>query len=98
MLCLGTRLKVNIMSYDYCGYGQSSGKPTEGNLNRSCAVAYEKLRERYGVRPEQVILYGQSIGTGKRYKMLQRNTQSLGNDETLLIFFVFLNDQQYFSK
>ncbi len=60
----GTRLKVNILSYDYCGYGQSSGKPNESNLNKACAAAYEKLLEKYSVRPDQVILYGQSIGTG----------------------------------
>lgn len=60
---LGTRLKVNIMSYDYCGYGQSSGRPNESNLNKACAAAYEKMNERFGIRPEQVILYGQSIGT-----------------------------------
>ena len=55
------------MSYDYCGYGQSSGKPNENNLNKACAAAYEKLMERYSIRPEQVILYGQSIGTGYYY-------------------------------
>jgi len=60
---LGTRLKVNIMSYDYCGYGQSSGKPNESNLNKACFACYEKLKERYNLRPEQIILYGQSIGT-----------------------------------
>ena len=62
----GTRLKVNIMSYDYCGYGQSSGKPNESNLNKACFACYEKLKERYNLRPEQIILYGQSIGTGTR--------------------------------
>ena len=64
---LGTRLKVNIMSYDYCGYGQSSGKPNESNLNKACFACYEKMKERYNLRPEQIILYGQSIGTGKRH-------------------------------
>ena len=52
------------MSYDYCGYGQSSGKPNESNLNKACFACYEKLKERYNLRSEQIILYGQSIGTG----------------------------------
>ena len=56
------------MSYDYCGYGQSSGKPNESNLNKACFACYEKMKERYNLRPEQIILYGQSIGTGKRQK------------------------------
>ena len=67
--CLGTRLKVNIMSYDYCGYGQSSGKPNESNLNKACFACYEKMKERYNLRPEQIILYGQSIGTGMASKI-----------------------------
>lgn len=67
---LGTRLKVNIMSYDYCGYGQSSGKPNESNLNKACFACYEKMKERYNLRPEQIILYGQSIGTGKCHNFL----------------------------
>ena len=53
------------MSYDYCGYGQSSGSPNESNLNKACAAVYEKMGERFGIRPDQIILYGQSIGTGK---------------------------------
>ena len=56
------------MSYDYCGYGQSSGKPNESNLNKACFACYEKLKERYNLRPEQIILYGQSIGTGTALK------------------------------
>ncbi|CAG5867828.1 unnamed protein product [Menidia menidia] len=46
---LGTRINCNIFSYDYSGYGVSTGKPTEKNL--------------YGICPENIILYGQSIGT-----------------------------------
>lgn len=60
---LGTRLKVNIFSYDYSGYGVSEGKPSEKNLFYDIDAAYFILRTRYGVNPEDIILYGQSIGT-----------------------------------
>ncbi|XP_039240756.1 alpha/beta hydrolase domain-containing protein 17B isoform X2 [Pipra filicauda] len=60
---LGSRINCNIFSYDYSGYGASSGKPTEKNLYADIDAAWVALRTRYGIRPENVIIYGQSIGT-----------------------------------
>lgn len=60
---LGTRLKVNILSYDYSGYGVSEGSPSEKNMLYDIDAAYSILRTRYGKNPENIILYGQSIGT-----------------------------------
>jgi len=60
---LGVRISCNIFSYDYSGYGCSSGKPTEKNLYADVAAAWNELRNRYNISPDSVILYGQSIGT-----------------------------------
>uniref|UniRef100_A0A8D3AD03 palmitoyl-protein hydrolase n=1 Tax=Scophthalmus maximus TaxID=52904 RepID=A0A8D3AD03_SCOMX len=60
---LGTRINCNIFSYDYSGYGVSSGKPSEKNLYADIDAAWHALRTRYGISPENIILYGQSIGT-----------------------------------
>ncbi|XP_072245790.1 alpha/beta hydrolase domain-containing protein 17A [Leuresthes tenuis] len=60
---LGTRINCNIFSYDYSGYGVSTGKPTEKNLYADIDAAWHALRTRYGICPENIILYGQSIGT-----------------------------------
>uniref|UniRef100_A0A8C5DBD2 palmitoyl-protein hydrolase n=1 Tax=Gouania willdenowi TaxID=441366 RepID=A0A8C5DBD2_GOUWI len=60
---LGTRINCNIFSYDYSGYGVSTGKPTEKNLYADIDAAWHTLRTRYGISPENIILYGQSIGT-----------------------------------
>ncbi|KAJ2948086.1 hypothetical protein O0L34_g9883 [Tuta absoluta] len=62
-LGLGTRINCNIFSYDYSGYGVSGGKPSEKNLYADIDAAWQALRTRYGISPENVILYGQSIGT-----------------------------------
>lgn len=62
-LGLGTRLNCNIFSYDYSGYGCSTGKPSEKNLYSDIDAAWQALRTRYGISPENIILYGQSIGT-----------------------------------
>uniref|UniRef100_A0AAV2JWZ7 palmitoyl-protein hydrolase n=1 Tax=Knipowitschia caucasica TaxID=637954 RepID=A0AAV2JWZ7_KNICA len=60
---LGTRINCNIFSYDYSGYGVSTGKPSEKNLYADIDAAWNALRTRYGISPENIILYGQSIGT-----------------------------------
>jgi len=60
---LGSRINCNIFSYDYSGYGASTGKPSEKNLYADIEAAWGALRSRYGVSPENIILYGQSIGT-----------------------------------
>lgn len=60
---LGSRINCNIFSYDYSGYGASSGKPSEKNLYADIDAAWQFLRSKYGISPENIILYGQSIGT-----------------------------------
>ncbi|GAV90849.1 LOW QUALITY PROTEIN: WD40 domain-containing protein/ATG16 domain-containing protein/Abhydrolase_5 domain-containing protein [Cephalotus follicularis] len=50
--------------YDYSGYGQSSGKPSEQNTYADIEAAYKYLEENYGAKQENIILYGQSLGSG----------------------------------
>lgn len=47
---LGTRINCNIFSYDYSGYGVSTGKPTEKNLYADIDAAWHALRTRYTER------------------------------------------------
>lgn len=60
---LGYHLQCNVFSYDYSGYGVSTGKPSEKNLYADITAAFELLKTEFGVPKEKVILYGQSIGT-----------------------------------
>ncbi|EOY04132.1 hypothetical protein QUC31_017404 [Theobroma cacao] len=69
---LCNRLRVNLMGYDYSGYGQSTGKPTECNTYADIDAAYKCLKEQYGVRDEQLILYGQSVGSGPTVDLASR--------------------------
>uniref|UniRef100_A0A4W6FW73 Abhydrolase domain containing 17A, depalmitoylase n=1 Tax=Lates calcarifer TaxID=8187 RepID=A0A4W6FW73_LATCA len=43
---LGTRINCNIFSYDYSGYGVSTGKPSEKNLYADIDAAWHALRTR----------------------------------------------------
>ncbi|XP_009598922.1 uncharacterized protein LOC107766786 [Nicotiana tabacum] len=69
---LSLRLRVNIIGYDYSGYGQSSGKPSECNTYADIDAVYKCLKEQYGVKDEQLILYGQSVGSGPTVDLASR--------------------------
>ena len=62
-LSLGTRINCNVFSYDYSGYGVSTGKPSEKNLYADIDCAWQTLKNKYGITSDKIILYGQSIGT-----------------------------------
>ncbi|KAI8530578.1 hypothetical protein RHMOL_Rhmol11G0070700 [Rhododendron molle] len=61
---LKANLRVNLMGYDYSGYGASTGKPSESNTYADIEAVYECLQTDYGVSQEDLILYGQSVGSG----------------------------------
>ncbi|GAA0176200.1 serine protease [Lithospermum erythrorhizon] len=50
--------------YDYSGYGASTGKPTEFDTYADIEAVYECLETEYGISQENVVLYGQSVGSG----------------------------------
>ncbi|CAI0542499.1 unnamed protein product, partial [Linum tenue] len=54
----------SLCSYDYSGYGASSGKPSELNTYYDIEAVYNCLKDEYGVKQEELILYGQSVGSG----------------------------------
>ncbi|KAH7514893.1 hypothetical protein FEM48_Zijuj11G0138600 [Ziziphus jujuba var. spinosa] len=61
---LKVNLRVNLMGYDYSGYGASTGKPSESNTYADIEAVYECLETEYGISQENLILYGQSVGSG----------------------------------
>lgn len=54
--------KVNIFIIDYRGYGLSSGKPKELGIYLDAQAGYDYLINKRGTNPEQIILYGESLG------------------------------------
>ncbi|CAK9305055.1 unnamed protein product [Gordionus sp. m RMFG-2023] len=69
-LALGSKLGADVFGYDYTGYGRYSGfcggkvvRPSEADLYSDAEAAWRALLIRYDLTPQQVVLYGQSIGT-----------------------------------
>lgn len=69
---LSIHLRVNLFAYDYSGYGESSGKPSEQNTYADIEAAYKYLQENSRVKEEDIILYGQSVGSGPTLDLAAR--------------------------
>merc|ERR1712039_1051366 len=61
---LARRLTVNILAYEYTGYGQSTGVPEEESVYADIEAAFKYLRDEKRIPWNQIVAYGRSIGTG----------------------------------
>lgn len=52
----------SVFIFDYRGYGESEGKPTEEGILMDGDAAYEELTTRIGVPPEEIVFFGRSLG------------------------------------
>ena len=57
------KMGLNIFIFDYRGYGNSQGKPSEKGLYLDAETAYGYLLDTRNIAPEHIILYGESLGT-----------------------------------
>jgi len=56
-------LGLNLLAFDYRGYGESEGAPSEAGLYRDARAAYRYLRDSLGVPPERIFIFGHSLGS-----------------------------------
>jgi len=64
----------NVFAYDYRGYGTSDGKPNEGNAYQDADAAYRYLTQQLKIPPEQIIIYGRSVGGGSATDLATRHS------------------------
>jgi pimeloyl-ACP methyl ester carboxylesterase len=55
-------LGYNVMAFDYRGFGDSPGLPSENGVYADANAAYAHLVRKHGVRPSRIILAGRSLG------------------------------------
>ncbi len=58
------RLGLDLFLFDYRGYGQSDGQPSEQNMYADALAAWDYLTLRRGIPPGNIILQGRSLGGG----------------------------------
>ena len=56
------QLNATVLVYDYRGYGRSEGSPTETGVLQDARAARAWLAQRAGVREQDVVHFGESLG------------------------------------
>ena len=67
-------LGLSCFTFDYPGYGLSSGAPSETALYASARAALSYLSTRLHYRPQQVIVYGCSLGGAVAIELTQHSS------------------------
>ena len=63
-LDLISRQGADVYLFDYRGYGDNSGKPTEEGLANDARAAWRFLTEVRGIPAQRIVLLGESLGGG----------------------------------
>ncbi len=63
-MLLFQRLGLSVLAFDYRGYGQSEGQPTEAGTEADAEAAWRWLTEVRNIPAERLIYYGHSLGGG----------------------------------
>jgi fermentation-respiration switch protein FrsA (DUF1100 family) len=66
------QLGLNLLAFDYRGYGESGGAPSEPGLYRDVDAAYRFLRANEGVPAERIIVFGHSLGSAVAVDLASR--------------------------
>lgn len=89
-----------VFIFDYRGYGQSQGRPSERGIYRDGLAAYDFLVIQKNIPPERIALFGRSLGAAVAIEIaLKRKVRSLiiesaftstkGMARTMLLFMPF---------
>ncbi|NJN21749.1 MAG: alpha/beta hydrolase [Leptolyngbya sp. RL_3_1] len=62
----------SVFAYDYRGYGTSDGYPSERHAYEDADAAYQYLTQQLQISPENIIVYGRSVGSGSATDLAQR--------------------------
>ena len=65
-------LGVNLFAYDYRGFGDSDGVPSEDGVYADAVAAYRYLTDSLHVPPSRIVLFGHSLGTGVTIELARR--------------------------
>jgi fermentation-respiration switch protein FrsA (DUF1100 family) len=62
----------SVLAVDYPGYGLSEGKPSEEGTLRSADAAYGYIHGVRGFSPENIVIWGSSLGSGPSVDLASR--------------------------
>ena len=56
------RLRLSVLLFDYRGYGQSEGSPSEEGTYQDAEAAWSYLVKERGIAPGEIVVFGRSLG------------------------------------
>jgi uncharacterized protein len=65
-------LGLNLLAFDYRGYGESEGVPAEAGLYRDAEAAYRYLTQQRGISASRIIIFGHSLGSAVAVDLASR--------------------------
>jgi fermentation-respiration switch protein FrsA (DUF1100 family) len=65
-------LGLNLVAFDYRGYGESEGRPSEAGLYRDADAIWSFALDSLGADPRQIIVFGHSLGTAVAVDLASR--------------------------
>jgi len=68
------QLGLDIFVFDYRGYGESEGKPTEMGTYEDAEAAWRYLVEERQVNPDKIVVFGRSLGGAVASWLASRHT------------------------
>lgn len=76
---LAHSLDINVVVYDYGGYGESGGYPSEAGTYRDIEAVYDYVLDTLvDGDSKKIVLYGQSVGSGPCCYLASKNHMVLG--------------------
>jgi len=68
------QLGLDVLIVDYRGYGQSTGAPSEEGIYKDAGACWRYLTEARGIAPEDIVIFGRSMGGGPATWLAQRQS------------------------
>jgi fermentation-respiration switch protein FrsA (DUF1100 family) len=68
------QLGLNVLIFDYRGYGRSEGEPTEKGTYLDAEAAYDFLVNTQGAAPSRIIIFGRSLGSAVAAELAVRRS------------------------
>lgn len=62
-----------VFIFDYRGYGQSEGKPSEEGTYRDAEAAWQYLVQQRGIDPRRIVMFGESLGAAVAAELAARH-------------------------
>eukprot|EP00978_Attheya_sp_CCMP212_P003060 scaffold6240_cov59-Attheya_sp.AAC.3 len=83
---------VNVMAYDYTGYGYSSGStPSEEMCYKNIEAAFNYLTNVKGIPPSHIVVYGRSLGSGPSCYLAAKTAKEGKSVAALILHSPFLS-------